>query len=971
MQSEYWRRVEALYHRVLELEESARAEFLRDVCSDDDRLRREIESLLACDNDARDFLEDQEPPVAQSWLGRQVGSYKVLSLVGAGGMGEVYRAHDTKLGRDVGIKVLPSRFSEDAGRLGRLRREARLLASLSHPNIAAIYGLEEFEGAPCVVMEFVGGVTLAEMLSFRRLDIPEALKLAAQIAHALEAAHEKGIIHRDLKPANIKITPDDKVKVLDFGLAKPVTEEVASPATLEGIILGTPAFMSPEQARGKTVDSRTDVWAFGCVLYEMLCGRPAFAESNVTDTIAAVVGRDPDWPALPDATPPSIRSLLRRCLQKEASRRWHHMSDVRIELEEAIAAFSSPREISGEVPSLTKHGWQRTVSFIAVAVLIAATGSIAWRVSKGNASRTTTAIGPLTRLTADATFTTDPSISADGQLVAYASDRSGDGNLDIYVQQSAGGPPIRLTTDPTDDHEPDVSPDGRLIAFRSERNGGGVYVIPALGGDARLIAPNGRSPRFSPDGKSIAFWTGRWTAPRNLDSARKTYVIAVTGGEAVPVAAGFYSAGDAVWAPDGKALLLLAWQTSSAEDAQTDWWWVPLDKRAPVRTGAFAQMSASGIRTAYRLAAEGAALSDLPRPQDWMDDAVLFAASTGNEYVQHIWEIPITPATGSVHRPPRQVTAGPSVDVSPRRARDGRLVFSSVTNRNVIVGVPLDANAARATGALRYLRSGAVRTSRPSASQDGSTLVFPVLLSGGAEVWIKDLHTDRDRQLAVTAAENVTPVISRDGRWVGYTVRSMGQGGAGAGEGYIISAAAAGAPRKVCAYCEIMSWLSGDRRLLIHTAAGAVAVLAIQTGEQLPVVSAGIRTFVSPDERWIAFSNTRGTFVAPFRPGNPPSQDEWIRIIDTRDDGRATGWSPDSRFLYLLLDHDGFPFCLHAVRIARDTGKKEGDVIPVYHFHNPKLRWGSTGFASAVVSGLFVADQQEYTGDIWLTTLLR
>jgi Tol biopolymer transport system component len=571
-------------------------------------------------------------------------------------------------------------------------------------------------------------------------------------------------------------------------------------------------------------------------------------------------------------------------------------------------------------------------------------------------------------LTADATFTIDPSISADGRLVAYASDRSGDGNLDIYVQQSAAGPPIRLTTGPSDDHEPDVSPDGRLIAFRSERNGGGVYVIPALGGDARLIAPNGRSPRFSPDSKSIAFWTGPRSAPRRLESVRKTYVVDVNGGKPVPVATNFYSAGDAVWAPDGKALLLLAWRTSSAEGSETDWWWVPLDGSAPVRTGAFAHMNAAGVRTSYRLAAEGAALTDLPRPQDWMHDGVLFAAGTGNEYVQHIWEIAVTPATGLVQGGPRQLTVGPSVDVSPRRTRDGRLVFSSVTNRNVIVGLPLDANAAHATGTLRYLRSGAVRTSRPSASFDGSTLVFPLLRSDGAEVWIKDLQTDRDRQLAVTASENVSPVISRDGRWVAYTIRP---GTEGAGEGYIISTATDDAPRKVCAECEILAWLSDERRLLIRTPADVVAVLVIQTGEQLPVVTSGIRTFVSPDERWIAFTNRRDTFVAPFRPGNPPLQNEWLRIIDNAGDGRATGWSPDSRLIYLLLDHDGFPFCLHAVRIDQDTGRKQGELIPVYHFHNPELRWGSTGFASAIVSGLFVADQQEYTGDIWLTNLLR
>jgi serine/threonine-protein kinase len=315
--------------------------------------------------------------------GVRLGAYEILDRLGAGGMGEVYRARDTSLGRDVAIKVLPEAFAADAERLARFEREARLLASLNHPNIAAIYGLERSGAATCLVMELAAGETLAARIARTAgsetrgaglraegsgLAIDEALPLALQIAAALEAAHEKGIVHRDLKPANIVVSADGKVKVLDFGLAKLAAGEAGraggageagragaggqatnvaqgfSPAdsptmahagTMAGVILGTAAYMSPEQARGKTVDKRADIWAFACVLFEMLTGRQAFAGETLTDIIAAVVKNEPDWTSLPPDTPPAVRSVLRRCLKKDSAERIHDIADARIEIEEA------------------------------------------------------------------------------------------------------------------------------------------------------------------------------------------------------------------------------------------------------------------------------------------------------------------------------------------------------------------------------------------------------------------------------------------------------------------------------------------------------------------------------------------------------------------------------------------------------------------------------------------------------------
>ncbi|MDA2938085.1 serine/threonine protein kinase [Acidobacteria bacterium AH-259-A15] len=300
MEPERWQQIDKLLEAALEREGSRRAAFLEEACAGDEALRQEVESLLVSYEQAGSFMEAPALKVAakglvedqaQSLVGRQIGSYKILSLLGAGGMGQVYRATDTKLGREVAIKVLPDLLARDPERLARFEREAKLLAALNHPNIAAIYGLEESNGLRYLVLELVPGETLAERLAKGLLPVQEALRICGQIAEALEAAHEKGIIHRDLKPANIKVTPQDKVKVLDFGVAKALagdglgtelqsssttTAAETAAETADGVILGTAAYMSPEQARGKAVDKRADIWSFGCVLYEALTGKRAF-----------------------------------------------------------------------------------------------------------------------------------------------------------------------------------------------------------------------------------------------------------------------------------------------------------------------------------------------------------------------------------------------------------------------------------------------------------------------------------------------------------------------------------------------------------------------------------------------------------------------------------------------------------------------------------------------------------------------
>jgi len=360
---ELWATVERLYHAAQALAVEQRAPFLAEACADQ-TVRREVESLLAQHGSATDALTRGAVAAAAAGLasdvgrsmvvGRRFGVYQVLAPLGAGGMGEVYRARDTRLGRNVAIKIVPHEFTSLPNRLARCEREARMLAALNHPHIAAIYGIEDDEGIHALVLELVDGETLAERIARGPLPVAQALEIARQIADALDAAHEKGIVHRDLKPANIKITPEGIVKVLDFGLAKlesagsgqlaagSESPTVTVNATHAGLIVGTAAYMSPEQARGLPVDKRTDIWAFGCVLYEMLTGRAAFARDTLADTLSAVLDRDPQWDALPAATPSRVVRLLRRCLDKDPARRLPYISGARVELDAALQPARVP-----------------------------------------------------------------------------------------------------------------------------------------------------------------------------------------------------------------------------------------------------------------------------------------------------------------------------------------------------------------------------------------------------------------------------------------------------------------------------------------------------------------------------------------------------------------------------------------------------------------------------------------------------
>jgi serine/threonine protein kinase len=562
-------------------------------------------------------------------------------------MGEVYRAADDRLNREVAIKILPASVEGDADRLARFRREAQLLAALSHGNIAAVYGLEEQDGQVAIVLELVEGETLEERIARGPIPFDDASEIATQIAVAFEVAHEKGIIHRDLKPANVKITPEGVVKVLDFGLAKALAVETASgdaahattsptvtsAQTRDGVILGTAAYMSPEQARGKPVDRRADIWAFGALFYEMLTGRTAFAGETVSDTLVAILSGEANLDALPNSVPSGARQLIARCLEKDAKRRLRDIGEARIALEDLAAGVETPladqsRSIAPVATAMPRSRWIG-LALAAVAAFVAG-----WLL---RAPEPTVGIVPddrsIRRLSYNDHLEFAPSLSPDGNYVVYTTNQNG--NLDLEVMPLGGGSVNRLTDDPADDAQATWSPDGRRIAFVSGREresglmvsagglgqdsvyvvseGGDIFMMPALGGAATKLVDRASYPTWSPDSKSIVFqsnrdgrwrlWTipadggepvqltqydddrydfhpswspdGKWIAFGSLtpNAGRGLFVIPATGGDPIEIYDG--DALSPAWAPDSRGVYFSSSRTAS--DGRHNLWFVPFD----------------------------------------------------------------------------------------------------------------------------------------------------------------------------------------------------------------------------------------------------------------------------------------------------------------------------------------------------------------------------------------------------------
>ncbi len=512
-------------------------------------------------------------------IGDRLGSYEILATIGAGGMGEVYRAHDLRLGRDVAIKALPDLFAADSERVARFEREAHILAALNHPHIAAIYGLEQVNGSQLLILELVHGDTLADRLRAGPLPPSEALTVARQIADALAAAHEKGIIHRDVKPANVALTAAGQVKVLDFGIAKEVesnpsadlanVQTVTQAGTKAGVVLGTPAYMSPEQTRGRPLDKRTDIWAFGCVLYEMLTAQRAFAGETVSDTVAAILGLEPDWRSLPTSTPARVRWLLRRCLEKDSNRRLHDIADARIEVDEALLEPSQSGQDSSAGQSVPtwritmreRAAWVAAGVCLAALVTVAAFGRV--RLSEPSAVDARTYRSSIL-LPEDVGFSTSPAgrfaLSPDGRRLAFtAMDGTGRSLLWVRSLNATVAQPLAGTDGAA---FPFWSPDSRFVAFLAQ---GKLKKIEASGGPTTTLCDALFNSTGAWNREDVILFTPAGGAPLHRISA--------LGGTPIPATKLDTASGDAqhwfpFFLPDGRHFLyfVLGSKTGGAID---------------------------------------------------------------------------------------------------------------------------------------------------------------------------------------------------------------------------------------------------------------------------------------------------------------------------------------------------------------------------------------------------------------------
>jgi eukaryotic-like serine/threonine-protein kinase len=905
-------------------------------------------------------------------IGQTLLHYRILEKIGEGGMGVVYKALDTHLDRPVAIKVLPPEKVADVERRQRFVQEAKAASALNHPNIVVVHDIAEDRGVYFIVMEYVKGTTLDRLIGRKGLKLTEALGYAVQIADGLAKAHAAGIVHRDLKPTNIVITGDGIVKILDFGLAKlmeaPSADAYGATRTLEhpektrtedGYIVGTPAYMSPEQAEGKKVDARTDIFSFGAVLYEMLTGRSAFDRESKVATLAAILREEPK-PAvqLNETLSPEIENVLARCLRKDPQRRWQNMSDLKVVLQD-LKEDSESGKLRAPVSAVRSRPKTWLLPAAAVVVVLAVVSVLAWLfVFKPKPPVEFEEI----RLTFDSGLTMQPAISPDGSTLAYASDRAGAGDLDIWVRPASGENPLRLTNKPADDKFPSFSPDGTKIVFSSERDGGGIYIIETLnsevqGGQARRIAGRGRFPKYSPDGSHIIYVD----VPASLDvNLTKMFLTSPQGGDPVPFLPDFCTAPDflcgPIWSPDGKNILFLGRRT--ADSATMDWWVAPVQGGPPVRTGALKDLALSYVWIF---------------PCDWVGDYVYYVSGGTTIEGVNLFRVRFEPGRWKVAGPPERVTGGSGMQYGASVARDGRVFFQNLTAVMNIWGVAAAPDLGIVQGEPKKITEDMLAKWGPSVSRDGSRLAYNVF--GGfrarrTEVRLRDLATGKEKTIpAGSTVMGMSPQISPDGFLVAYRDSVAGQ--------FKTFVAPTGSliGREICQDCRILDFYAGSKFALARVDPNQLVRLDLASGETRPVLllknGTVLDAALAPDDRWVVYLSGRpdgraAISIAPVG-ATAASDSDGILIADDDHFLGSPKWSPNGNIIYYLSSGDG-RCCIWARRLDPASKKPAGEAFGVMHVHQGSFRIdmpdGNETLGVAVDKMIFYAC--EGTGNIWV-----
>ena len=898
--------------------------------------------------------------------GRTISHYQILELLGSGGMGEVFQARDNRLNRLVAIKTLrPERLSE-AVRKQRFIQEAQAASALNHPNIVTIYDIGQADGVDFMVMEYVPGATLDARIPRQGMRLNEALRIAIQIAEGLRRAHSAGIVHRDLKPSNIMVGDEGQVKILDFGLAK-LTEKAEISAdeatrtlrvvTEEGTILGTTAYMSPEQAEGRKLDARTDIFSFGTVLYEMLTGRKAFVGDTRVATVSAILKEEPK-PV--ENIPAELDKILRRCLRKDREKRIQHMDDVKLALEDVREDSESGRLDAAPKSAPRRKLWP----WIAAAAGVVAIAGAVWL----RPQAPPVANGPLalTRVTADSGLNTTPALSPDGKLLAYASDRATNGdNLDIWVQHMGGGDPVRLTKGDDDESEPAFSADGSRVAYTSSR--GGIVVVPALGGEPRQLVPRGSRPRFSPDGKWLAYQVSAAGAASGTVNGQ-VWVMSATGGTPRRLAAGFEDASSPVWSPDSRWVLLLGRKGRLGRT----WWLSTPDGAEPKQT------------VVGPLLREAKLNAFVTSPALWLGNWVIFSASQPGNL--HLWRVHVDRDSGAVSGKAEQITSGTGREEHPTAALDGTLAVASTQFGSDLWMLPADTSRGKITGELQRLTNDPAEDDTAAISSDGTKLVFNSQRDGALGLWLRDMTTGKLRKLSPGATHDQWPQITADGSLAGFSKLRPKSGDPW---GYGIVSLADAALREVAIQSETALWGLSPLGNYIIAGGGSggssgfrdLNALNVASGEQKTFLEHGdwqlLSPHFSPDERWIAIHTrnselTRQLFIVPFRFGQLTPQSDWIPITDGKALDRDPSWSPDGNMLYWLADREG-QRGIWACKLDPATKRRVGEAFEVRMFRGARrsmMKFRNTGMSRpAIARDKIVFALGEETGNIWTAKL--
>ncbi len=814
-------------------------------------------------------------------IGSTVSHYKVTSKLGEGGMGEVWQAEDTKLGRAVALKMLPEVFAQDPERLARFEREARVLASLSHPNIAGIHGLEEVGGKRFLVMELVGGETLAERVKRGPIPVAEAVRIAEQIAEAVEAAHEKGVVHRDLKPANVNITPDGNVKVLDFGLAKaligdpmsgdgPNQDLSLSPTLTQamtgmGVLLGTAGYMSPEQARGKPVDRRADIWAFGCILYEMLTGQRLFTGDTATDVIGAVVHKEPDLDELSSKVPAQIRRLLERCLQKDANRRLQSIGDARIALQEWMENPEA-EEARGVV---SPQGWRRWAPWAAAA------GALAFGLMIGAMFLGSTAVPePVRRSSIEvgaeglfSGFGTSAVLSPDAKFLAYVLGSGNEGgeiklrSLDRFEPTTiaSGGAGVAP-------YQPFFSPHGDWMG----------YVTP---GELKKVSTAGGAPitLCKVDLSRGATWGIDETIVYSPSPRSGLMRMSSAGGEAealTTLGAGEISHRWPQWMPDGKSVLFttLTEEAGNFEAASLEVVTVATGERKVVHRGGY---HGRYVATGHILYIHEDTLFALPFDLGKLE-------SRGSQ-------MPVLEGVGA-----SVVQGAAQFDVS----TDGVLVYAPTSRE----GDPFPVVMVDRTGRTEPLWSEPALYANPELSPDGRKLALSILRGNNWDIWIYDLDRKVATRLTFDEGYDADQVWSPDGRFIAFSSNRAGnqavyrKAADGSGEEELI-----GSSDQLSGLYPT-SWSSDGRWMLVWSGNSDIYVLEVENGELEPYQTSEFGEFnpsFSPDGRWVAYDSNESGKLEIYVRAFPAGGGKW-QVSD--GGGALARWSDDGSELFYRTD---------------------------------------------------------------------